>query len=251
MRNFGKTRLNELKEDYNERTKVLKNNPETIQDYDLLNSRLETTVKFEKDMKEEICRISEIVEIIEEFFYNSGLHELNNVYILPFNIMENYRNGQQVLEAKKVEFGQVLVNKRNHLKNKIKDLAVFFEKIRQLKTFKIDFNDNFNKIIKKFKEILLEAIEEKDNSIRDMKILYPERAKAFDDGEEDYPEYDVLDNLKKEFTFYNKLWEYYNESSKKYEHLINKSNLNELIINVNPQNPLLETFEYITYVLIF
>ena len=240
---YSKTRLNDLSKDFVDRTMVLKKIPESIQDYDALNSRLQSTGKFEADLKRELVKVSEIIETMETFYYKADREntDLRNAYSMPISVMEAYRMGLQTLDSKKVEFSSKLEDQKKELKNNIKIISNTFEEIKKIDTFE-DYKNIYEKTIQKFKERLGQAMEEKVEIKSVMKILNPEKAKAIDE-EEEFVEYETLEVINKEFEFYKKVWENYYLIYSGYDNFINKSSLSELVINSHTAT---ESFQYVT-----
>lgn len=106
MKNYAEYQLKILEEESTNKSKILGEVPQDINQYEQLYISLNETPEFIRVKKIELDKISNIIDIIENNYLSSEpiASGLRNSWKVPFMIQEKYKKGTDILEIKKVDF---------------------------------------------------------------------------------------------------------------------------------------------------
>jgi len=252
MKNYAEYQLKILEEESTNKSKILGEVPQDINQYEQLYISLNETPEFIRLKKIELDKISNIIDIIENNYLSSEpiASGLRNSWKVPFMIQEKYKKGTDILEIKKVDFSADLENRKKELILNVRKLDERFEDIRKTDNIELD---GYYYTVNSFNSDLNYELQNKLKIKEIMKILNPDKKKAIDDGEEDIPAFERLDQIESEFKNYKKIWDEVDQILGPYQKNLT-TNLTELKDNIGtvpdkkdaPNFNLNETFSYIT-----
>lgn len=250
MKSYAEYQLKILEEEAMNKNKILGEIPTDINQYEQLFISLNETPDYIANKKAELNKISDIIEIIENNYIPSEniFVLLRNSWKTPSIINEKYRKGLDNLEAKKIDFSADVENKKKELILNVSKLEERFEEIRKNDNINIP---NYYFIVNSFNTDLNNELANKTNIKEIMKILNPDKKKAIDDGEEDIPKFERLDQIESEFKNYKKIWDEVDQIIVPYEKnlLLSLSDLKDNLSGATEKKDslsMVETFSYIT-----
>lgn len=232
----------------NSRRENLNKIPKNIQEYDALYKLIQDTPTFVDQKKQELKNIEQIFIILESTFTAFEKNNLKNFidkWRLPNKVDDAKREGLKNLNDKGVDFKDELDEKKRKLKTKVVTLVEQFEKAKSIDKIDPKTFTNDKREISTFNIYLDECNALKKDIKNDMMILEPDKKGAIENGDEDLPEFETIDNCSKESDDYTKIWNFaeivlsYNDKIKDEISAINpNSHSKDKSVN--------ETFEFIS-----
>ena len=219
----------------------LSEKPADYEQYDKLNKMLSTTDQFIQVMKKELKNTTEVVEIIEHNFENTKMitEVLNMAYEKPAFVEERKRAGLENLETKKIVLKEDLNLLLKKFELDVKQLDTDFEDIR----IRDHFEDlEFRYEVSKFHNSCNKNASTLELILKNMKIIYPEKAVAIDNGDEEHASWKTFKDISGEFKYYKIIWDIATDILTTYDNYLTNSKLSEIPAPVMQGK--LEVFDY-------
>ena len=224
MGEYCRARTDELENQNKEKMEKLEEDTLDIDQYKNLFDLLATIPEFVKIKNEELKNVDKIlnqierqkVEIVDKNTADEELRKLTienlfkkllGSWMIPSQIQDVAKTSSANLELKKTEFIDELKVSQNNFKGEVLGLEKTFDYLSKVDNFTEEHEGKKVSImIQDFNEAVNQAKEHQNKIKKEMKILYPEKAKDIDDGTEDLPEFEKLGNIFNEFQPYKILW---------------------------------------------
>jgi dynein heavy chain len=248
MKAYSNSRMHDLQKESEGKIKILSGDPEDINRYKELYDILQGTPEYVDQKKQELKNVGDIIEIIERQSNDVDklFRDLLMSWKIPLDIMECYQRRKEDIEFKKNEFANKLDETKKQFVSDVLKLEEDFEKIQKVDSLStIDEEGRpYYFYITGFNSRLLQIIKCKEEIKRTTKILFPDKAKAIDDGEEDFPKFDKLESINNDFKSYKTVWDESNDILPTYKNNIDQP-LNELKPIVTQGVAAKEIFPYV------
>ena len=206
-------RTKELERQNKEKMEKLQEETTNIDQYKNLFDLLATISDFVKVKTEELKNVDKILTKIEQQKFDSitRVHEIFTMllqsWMIPSQIKDVEKISRDNLELKKAEFIEELKESQGSFKTEIIELERTFDYISKVDNFTEEYNGKKVSImIQDFNEAVNKARDHQNEIKKEMKILYPEKAKEIDEGTEDLPEFEKLGTIFTEFQPFKILW---------------------------------------------
>lgn len=219
MMNYSNKCISALEENAGLRIKMLGKKPESIEEYEDLNKLIFDTTSFVNQKKVELNNIEQIYIILEKT-YNSFDKKSFFTFIekwrLPNKVEDAKKEGLKFISDVGIELEEKLHNVMLKFKNDVSELVANFEVVKSFDSFigyvtlndvgKLGFDSNSWFKIREFEGNLQQLKNIKEEIVRNMMILYPDRKAMIEAGDEDLQEFDIIKNIDKDFEAYYMLW---------------------------------------------
>ena len=224
MGEYCRARTDELENQNKEKMEKLEEETLDIDQYKNLFDLLATIPEFVKIKNEELKNVDKIlnqierqkVEIVDKNTADEELRKLTienlfkkllGSWMIPSQIQDVAKTSSANLELKKTEFIDELKESQNSFKVEVSGLEKTFDYLSKVDNFTEEHEGKKVSImIQDFNEAVNQAREHQNKIKKEMKILYPEKAKDIDEGTEDLPEFEKLGTIFNEFQPFKILW---------------------------------------------